>query len=752
MFTVGSGDGEQSCNFREPSVFLSDKFDAEQILRLQPPLQPVLGLRNLGNTCFLNSVLQVLTKSPGLHGYFHTRKHSTNCKLRQYSGWCAFCEVETLALTSNPVSLVANLKKVMVTYRDRAQEDAHELYRMLLDKMNEPFIFLHASRFSEKERREVTRVLQKDHLTGSTSLLFQLFAGWTVQQVICGYCKGTSNSHQLFLDLSLSIKSNSVQSVEEALAFMCAEELLSNENKYDCDRCKGYTTAKKKVAVHQAPVILALQLQRFAYTGFLTAKNEKYVRFGEKLDLRPYTTHHLTGGRHTGDPDYTYSLYGIIVHHGTHATAGHYVAFVKPTPQHSWVYCNDSQCQRCDPQEVLKQRPYMLFYRRNRPLFPASYRALPENLPITAPPSSEPPVPRKRKAPAVGASPNGSTASPKLSPSAGPVSRCGQGAVAPMNGGPSRSSAVPNGMPHTAASQAPSPKLPSLKVVLQLRGPPGPSSAASSCSGPHLNHHTPSPSPSPSPAAPAAPIPGAATASALGPLIAAAATLSPKPAASAVLIGPLPRPPSGVCESASVPIAAVPAGIPAPSPALPSAPCVPKAPVPAARPAAAAFLPRQLSIHKEKAPLTVTSHQPPAATSSATQSGLQHPQQPVVSSAPTSSTLAVASAQPYPAAGKTHVPADGAAATAPRSGSRSALPTILAALASAVVVAAQRLRSSPMIAGKALPHPHHMPQLPSPPLAPAAAVPRKAPVPSPSPAVPPQTKPSAGLTLPVQAS
>lgn len=42
------------------------------------------GLFNLGNTCFLNSVLQCLTYTPPLFNYISSGEHSKNCKLAMY--------------------------------------------------------------------------------------------------------------------------------------------------------------------------------------------------------------------------------------------------------------------------------------------------------------------------------------------------------------------------------------------------------------------------------------------------------------------------------------------------------------------------------------------------------------------------------------------------------------------------------------------------------------------------------------------
>ncbi|GFP98845.1 ubiquitin carboxyl-terminal hydrolase 25 [Phtheirospermum japonicum] len=327
---------------------------------------PPLGLRNLGNSCYLNSVLQCLTYTPPLANFCLRYLHSSVCDSRAVKGKkgeCPFCILErriALSLSSESVSdaplrINSSLRLYAEHFRTGRQEDAHEFLRYVIDACHNTCLRL--KKLQQQQQRGKIGTANGGDVSGSTeTVVKEIFGGALQSQVKCLSCGAESNKIDEIMDISLDILHSG--SLKEALQKFFQPEILDGSNKYKCDNCKELVTARKQMSVLQAPNVLVIQLKRFE--GTFGGKVDKAIAFDKTLVL----SSHMCKGTKDQHPEY--DLFGTIVHSGFSPDSGHYYAYIKNATG-GWYCCNDSYVSASTLQEVLSEKAYILFFSRTKP-------------------------------------------------------------------------------------------------------------------------------------------------------------------------------------------------------------------------------------------------------------------------------------------------------------------------------------------------------------------------------------------------
>lgn len=227
-----------------------------QLLRRRKLGLPPLGLKNLGNSCYLNSVLQCLSYTPPLAHFCLTHTHSSICTANNPAlpvpppssssddpdgvlpPVCPLCLLErqiSLSHTSLlhdsplvPSKIRRYLRLFARHFRLGHQEDAHEFLRFLIDSC-------HNEAKKQQQQPPPKRNHDNHHLPQShpnNSVFQQIFGGSLLNQVTCLSCGAESNKSDEFMDISLDIFHSS--SLLDSLRAFFNPELLDGSNKYHC--------------------------------------------------------------------------------------------------------------------------------------------------------------------------------------------------------------------------------------------------------------------------------------------------------------------------------------------------------------------------------------------------------------------------------------------------------------------------------------------------------------------------------------
>ncbi|KAG9482566.1 ubiquitin carboxyl-terminal hydrolase 2 isoform X1 [Eleutherodactylus coqui] len=338
-------------------------------------VQGLVGLRNLGNTCFMNSILQCLSNTKDLRDYclHNSYKRDLNSKSCSTAIMEEFARLLQAIWTSsgNEVVSPSEFKTQIQRYAPRFmgynQQDAQEFLRFLLDGLHNE-----VNRITVRPRpctqdldhlpdAEKGRQMWKRYLEREDSRIVELFVGQLKSSLTCTECGYCSTVFDPFWDLSLPIAKKSVPEVSlmDCIRLFTKEDVLDGDEKPTCCRCKARRRCTKKFTIQKFPRILVLHLKRFSEGRIRSSKLSTFVNFPLKdLDLREFSSEPSSHA--------TYNLYAVSNHSGT-TMGGHYTAYCKNPNNGEWHTFNDSRVTAMSSSQVRSSDAYVLFYELSGP-------------------------------------------------------------------------------------------------------------------------------------------------------------------------------------------------------------------------------------------------------------------------------------------------------------------------------------------------------------------------------------------------
>nr|XP_019008054.1 uncharacterized protein I206_07222 [Kwoniella pini CBS 10737]OCF46835.1 hypothetical protein I206_07222 [Kwoniella pini CBS 10737] len=346
------------------------------------------GLKNLGNTCYMNSTLQCLSATYPFTSIFldgsYKRSINMNNKLGTQGNLAnAFAELlkalwkEDYTFLS-PVTFRKNIITFAAQFSGTDQHDSQEFLSFVLDGLHEdlnrvkikpPPVDMSPEREAALETLPPAVASEKEwqiYKMRNDSFIVDLFQGQYRNRLECLTCHKTSTTYDTFMYMSLPVPSGKSKVViQELIDEFVKAEVMEKEDAWNCPRCKVPRKATKTLTISRLPPVLLIQLKRFTtQNGVFWDKSETPVIFPVKsLDLTRYVPiRQPTGNEDLDDPrcqigPFKYDLYGVSNHMGT-LSSGHYTAYVKSSK--GWMYCEDSKISKAHEKDVVSRPAYIL--------------------------------------------------------------------------------------------------------------------------------------------------------------------------------------------------------------------------------------------------------------------------------------------------------------------------------------------------------------------------------------------------------
>ena len=262
------------------------------------------GLPNLGNTCYINSILQCLRFSKEL--VYMLKSHDTETDSSLVSSLIELLYAD--APIQHLYTLIRELGKTS-EFKIMKQCDSHELLLYLIDTL-----FTELKEFKNP------------------------FEGKMLSTITCAQCQNRSKTNYPCTTISLQIPDvTHAVTVEQLIEEFCKEENL--DTPIECDKCNIKTQSNKQLGIEPGSV-MAVHLKRF----------QGNCKINTPIEMRPEIQ----------IMDNMYRLYATCNHSGN-TFGGHYTAACMKRDG-SWLLCNDKEINPLASIPSESDRPYVLFY------------------------------------------------------------------------------------------------------------------------------------------------------------------------------------------------------------------------------------------------------------------------------------------------------------------------------------------------------------------------------------------------------
>jgi len=341
----------------------------------------LIGLNNIGATCYMNSTLQCLSNTEELTYYFLNKfKYDPNNNNKIMSNTYYNLILNLWNKDNNNKSFSPNdfkekLSQENPLFKGIAANDSKDLIQFLIERFHKELnIINNDNNFNndynqndQLNEQKMKELFMNEFEINYNSIISDLFYGILEIKSQCQGCKSIKYNFQVYsfiefplekvnqfcFNVGRKINNNNKNpdiDLYECFEYYRSQELMTGDNRMYCNICNNTCDSLYENSLYSTPKYLIINLNRGRGAVY-----ECNVIFPDVLELHDFVS--------DKNGNVNYELYAVICHIGPSSMSGHFVAYCKNRMNKKWYLYNDAFVTLCENNnEYQKGMPYILFY------------------------------------------------------------------------------------------------------------------------------------------------------------------------------------------------------------------------------------------------------------------------------------------------------------------------------------------------------------------------------------------------------
>ena len=350
------------------------------------------GLANLGNTCYLNSFIQIISHTYELNNFIEDGEYKKKLnrvadsiitlewdKLRELM-WSSNCVVAPYGFVK-AIQKVASIKNREI-FSGHSQNDLQEFLLFIIDAFHSSLsrevdmqitgsvqnntdnlatiCYSMMKNMYKKEYSEMLNIFYGIHVSEITSqstgeVMSQTPEPFSVISLPIPSKTDPSRTDPSRTDPSRTDPSRTDPTIFDCLDLYCHTEILEGDNSWYNDKTKTKENANRGIIFWSLPNIMIIDIKR--WNNQLRKINTIVQSPLTDVDFTKYVKGY-------NSDSYIYDLYAVCNHHGG-TLGGHYTAYIK-NANGKWYIFNDTIVSEIPETKVVTNNAYCFFYRKKK--------------------------------------------------------------------------------------------------------------------------------------------------------------------------------------------------------------------------------------------------------------------------------------------------------------------------------------------------------------------------------------------------